>query len=372
MTTYPNWRYRLTLTTLSPLHIGVGKELMRDYDYVVHKGKTWVIHEQALAELALDRGDLDSMVAGRPAGELLRPQDYQIGSPLFRYVLDGEPRSQDRGSKVQVQMKDVFERPYIPGSSLKGALRTVLMVSLFKKKVGQWRSDDLGRDARSAAQPYEKKIFVAPYEERGQDPNHDILRALRVTDSSADDQRRLSLINVSVVKWGGDVGAPIELEAIPKEVSFSAELSLDGYLLAEGEPRRIAWDETVMKRMRQLPRAANGWVARRFEYEGQRKREGLWKAQFAELERRLDSVGEDEFLLQLGWGGGWESKTVGVELRQDAQQFADMVNRFRLLRRGTFRAGDRFPRSRRVQVGREDGRPRAELGWLHIKVEALS
>lgn len=375
MATYPNQRYRLTLTTLSPLHIGTGRTLLRDYDYVTHRGNTWIINEQALAELAFERGELDEMVKGRPAAELLKPSDYQNDSTLFRYILAGEPRSQARGSVIQTQMKNVFDQPYIAGSSLKGALRTGLMVSLFDKCIKQpWRASDLGRKPKDAAQSYENKTFVAPYEKgRGQDPNYDLMRAVRVSDSDADIQQRLSLLNVSVVKWRGEVGAPIELEAIPKGVSFVSELSLDGYLLGNARTAQgIDWGELLTKRLSMLPKVMNAWVAERLENEIQRPREGLWRSQFAELKHLLYGIGEDEFLFQLGWGGGWDSKTIGVKLRQDPHEFASMVNQFRLLRKGTFKEGERFPRSRRVQVGLNDDKPRAELGWLRVKMEQLT
>src|SRR5690606_41846159 len=120
--------YQLTITTLSPLHIGTGNTLRRDYDYVTHRGKTWVINQSALAAMlyAQDPSEFERMAAGASAADLIRPDEFKEDSPLFRYVMAGEPRAHSRGAEIQEQIKDPWDRPYIPGSSLKGALRTAI------------------------------------------------------------------------------------------------------------------------------------------------------------------------------------------------------------------------------------------------------
>ena len=118
--------YTLDLMTLSPLHIGSGRELLRDYDYVVHRGRTWRIDEDALLDAALGQGKFDETLLRRPAAELLQSTDFLPDSALFRYVVRGTPRSKREGARLREQIKDVFDQPYLPGSSLKGAFRTAL------------------------------------------------------------------------------------------------------------------------------------------------------------------------------------------------------------------------------------------------------
>jgi len=315
------------------------------------------------------------MAQGIPASDLLKPTDYEIDSPLFRYVLEGEPRSKERGSVIQTLIKDAWDRPYIPGSSLKGALRTALLFSLVEKKLDPWTISDLPPKAKAkvAAQPLERKAFVANYGGTGKDPNYDFIRTLRVSDSTPDSERHLNLINVSVVKWRGDAGAPIELEAMPRGITLTMELTLDTYLLESPDVKRqIHWDEILPKRLKRLPDVANIWSQKRLEDEAERPRSGPWKQQFEDIMNQWESRDADEFLIQVGWGGGWDSKTLGAKLRQDENRFATIVNRYGLLRKGNFSPGDRFPKSRRVQIGRQDDKPRAELGWLKIKMEQIS
>ena len=115
--------YRLTITTLTPLHIGVGQVLRRDYDYAVHRGATWVIDNAKLADeiyASADGTRGHSLVAGRPAAEVLTPKDFRPDSPLFRYILQDEPQAQSTGAIIQEVTKNPWDQPYIPGSSLKG------------------------------------------------------------------------------------------------------------------------------------------------------------------------------------------------------------------------------------------------------------
>ncbi|MBN2006221.1 MAG: type III-A CRISPR-associated RAMP protein Csm5, partial [Anaerolineae bacterium] len=117
--------YKATVTVLSPLHIGSGRDLLNDYDYAIHNKQTWRINENAWLD-AQDTDDpaLMAQLEQIPPAQLLAPQDFQPDSPFFRYVIRGTPRAKGEGAQVREQIKDVYDRPYVPGTSLKGALRT--------------------------------------------------------------------------------------------------------------------------------------------------------------------------------------------------------------------------------------------------------
>ena len=110
--------YTVNLTTLTPLHIGDGDELRQDFDFVVHDGRTYRLDEDAVLlakekQLAPDRQGRYPL-----PGRLLQEADYRDAG-LFRYVLPGFPRSRKSDARMKSFIKDVRDRPYIPGSSLK-------------------------------------------------------------------------------------------------------------------------------------------------------------------------------------------------------------------------------------------------------------
>jgi len=216
-------RYRLTLTTLNPLHIGDGVELRKDFDFVVRAGRTWRLNLDAVLEakwetLAESEGDPP------PPGRLLSKEDFKDRS-LFRYVLKGAPRSEKAFAEVRSQIKDPFDRPYIPGSSLKGALRTALAWAGWEERGLRLDASRLRRKAKWAAQDFEKALF-------GKDPNHSLMRALKVSDLYGPQEpgRGLALINAQVLNRG-ELASPIEMEALRGGLTFVGELLLDTALL---------------------------------------------------------------------------------------------------------------------------------------------
>lgn len=358
--------YDVTISLLTPLHIGSGAEMGRDFDYVTRSGKTWVMDSNAFLEhLQKPDGSFDERILGRPASELLEAGDYQEGSPFFRYVLDGTPRSEQFGAVLREQYKDAFDRPYLPGSSIKGALRTVLAWHGFQEAKMKLDVGSLRGSRSWAGQGIERNIF-------GRDPNHDLLRALQVADSEPTTQDRLQLVNAQVVTGGEKLGSPIELEAVRSDTIFATTFTVDEFLhsdVAEAElhfGRRWRW-------LTDLPAIARERAARQIEQERDwfRSRKydnvGRFYHQLLNILKR-NQLAENQFIVQIGWGGGWNSKTIGDPLQQDSQAWERLLNDKRLspsrFRRA---AGAEFPKSRRAVMALNA--PAAPLGWCLVEME---
>jgi cold shock CspA family protein len=85
---------------------------------------------------------------------------------------------------------------------------------------------------------------------------------------------------------------------------------------------------------------------------------------------RLMDLPENAFLTQVGWGSGWESKTLGSHLlRQDDRQFEELLAKYRMTKEQDRQPGDPFPRSRHLAL--VDGHPALPMGWLGVRVEGL-
>jgi CRISPR-associated protein Csm5 len=369
--------YKLTITTLSPLHIGTGTILRQGYDFVTHGGKTWVFDADVLAEMLYEERErsrrFDDMVSGQPAGRLIQPEEYKPDSPLFRYILPGEVRSRGEGAELQEQIKDPWDRPYIPGSSLKGALRTALATVGWQQRKLVFDPDTLGGSAKTAAQSLEHQVLFGA--DLGQKtPHYDLLRALQVSDSTPGTTRDLRILNVQVVT-DGDFASPIELEAVRRDVTFEATLTLDGFLLKNGTAMQLGWQTDQRQWLRNLATVVNAFTINRIH--GERNR---WQAStdpirsfYETLYREMARVtaAQDEFLLQLGWGGGWDSKTFAYVLTADGQKFAQTVRKYgkTMVRKGKYNPGDRYPKSRRVIVQSE--KAVMPLGWVKVRMERV-
>ncbi|HIQ05243.1 MAG TPA: type III-A CRISPR-associated RAMP protein Csm5 [Anaerolineae bacterium] len=362
-------RIEVTVELLSPLHIGSGTELLLDYDIVPYGEHTYRVNEEALLEQALLQAEsegaaaVNQVLAGRPAAELLTEADFaDPHSPLFRYVMPGTPFTTTAGAKVQEQIKDVHDQLYLPGSSLKGALRTVLAWGIY---AGQKRKPDLGKLKRSrswAAQPLEQELF-------GRDPNRDFLRALHVEDSApleAADALRLEQVQV----YPG--GTPIDVEAVRAGVVFHLTIAVDEYGFQDEAARQLGWQE---KRawLGQLVALGKAYAGERLAAEAEFfKGRGGPQATLGFYVARIKQVAEgeladDEFLLQVGWGTGWESKTLGSGLlRQDDAAFERMLRQYRMTKEKGREEGDPFPKSRTLAL--RGGEPALPLGWVRVKL----
>src|SRR5574341_1482560 len=180
MGNYDFTAYRLKITVLTPLHIGNGREMLKDYDYAVHGSRTWRIDENALldAQNAEDPRVAEMLARTKP-GQLLKPQDFVEGNPYFRYVLKGTPKSQAEGAALREQIKDALDHPYLPGTTVKGALRTALAWHLWEEKKLRPEISKLGGAPKFAASDYERRLF-------GKNPNNDLLRALRSEEHTSE------------------------------------------------------------------------------------------------------------------------------------------------------------------------------------------
>jgi CRISPR-associated protein Csm5 len=361
--------YDAKATLLTPLHIGSGGDLLNEYDYAIHRGKTWRLNEDALLVAQdLDDPKLADQLARTPPARLLQPTDFQADSELFRYVITGTPRSNAEGAQVKEQLKDAFDRPYLPGTSLKGALRTALAWALWGEKGLKPDRRKLKRSRRFAGQKYEQEIF-------GRDPNHDLLRALQVSDSEPVASERLMLVNARVIHRNAHLAAPVEMEAVQPDTAFKLSIKVDQALFSKWAGRQRLRGGSWLE---QFPALVQRHTAQRLDEEVR------WFAQVSSAQPVYQFLHQlqqmtlppNMCILQVGWGTGWLDKTFGSRLQSDPVFFEGLVDDYGLAS-GKRRRGDPFPKSRRVLVqvrrgrrGQTVERPISSIGWLLLEMEA--
>lgn len=366
--------YDVTITPQTPLHIGSGRDLLHEYDYAIAQGQTWRIDELALldAQAADDARDAERLARSKPVELLNKSADFHPNSPYFRYVLKGTPRSNASGAQLKEQIKDPFDRPYLPGSSLKGALRTALAWIAWGESSHRVDLRDLGQRKQWAAQPLEHNFF-------GRDPNHDALRALHIADSAPLTAASLMIVNVRVHHRNGNLASPIELEAIRPNTTFTTTLKLDLALYSDWA-RRAGLNLPGRDWLLNLPTLVQQHSAERI------RRELAW---FKAMPKTANAgrvaqaytawadyqPGPQQCLIQLGWGAGWDNKTFGSRLQADPQLMERLIGEFKLAR-GKRQRGDPFPKSRRLAVsvardqqGNLSETPAVPLGWCLLEVK---
>ena len=154
--------YTLTVRTLSPVHIGCGEEITKiDYCYAKDSKRIYVMHPQKLFNGLQSKGILTAfeqklMSADKMFSLTRFFSDQQIMESEYsawaKYSYPVNNVSVENGQNgIFSFIKDAYDCPYIPGSSLKGALRTALAYSIIVHDRKRFRrtADDVQREIES-------------------------------------------------------------------------------------------------------------------------------------------------------------------------------------------------------------------------------
>ncbi|KAF0151023.1 MAG: putative RAMP superfamily DNA repair protein [Ignavibacteria bacterium] len=186
-----------TLEVLTPVHIGSGVKLSNGIDFLSDRNSTTIVTQAELMKYLEDNPEeLDAFTAG----------GYKLSSlkrcpPGFTFSIQNT-----RIFEIFEFEKDGNGNPYIPGSSLKGAIRTIIIKNLFEQLLPEKQSALLSSIQNSrvykegAADSLVKELL-------GNDSNHNLMRMIQVFDitfSSTDISKvfLLSLTNSDSTSYG--------------------------------------------------------------------------------------------------------------------------------------------------------------------------
>jgi CRISPR-associated protein Csm5 len=216
----------------------------------------------------------------------------------------------------------------------------------------------------------ERKLF-------GPDPNHDLMRALHVADlfGPGEAGEGLLLVNAQVLTRK-NAQSPIELEALPGDISFHGSITIDETLFspfAESElhfGNRRHWLDGLIARVQSHSEARINELLDWFESADSNY------AAVTNFYRRLKEIkpGATQALVQLGWGSGWDGKTFWSHLQSDELFFEQLVSDFRMHKSAPGspprKPGDEFPRSKRAAMVIRKGEPHvvAPFGWALLEM----
>jgi CRISPR-associated protein Csm5 len=382
-----------TATCLSPVHIGTGNKFGR-FDGVYANGRWSVIDLDKVLEKGVDPQGLAEAMNDSDFNwqSLLSQHKLKVADVAVYSIACSMPPADN---SVREAIKDAYRRPYLPGSSVKGAVRTAIVWGLLKND-----PDSLSRTEqhllqiayadqrlpKSPAQPIEQHLL-------GQDPNHDLMRALHVIDSSTVGTDRLaaglvwtySLSNGRMVEKrenGNEFKTSVEW--LTPQTELTVDVSLDNYLLTAKEPiqknqSRPIFNQTQHDALRQLAQFCNNYasavIAEEKKFLAEHWSDEVKSVQqfYEEREKELKELGDTPtgaFLLNVGWGGGWEAKTVGNQIRAMLSEadFRQLRERYRLgkkplsPREDTSYLKGYFPHSRHIAYLWN----RLPMGWLRF------
>lgn len=311
---------------------------------------------------------------------LLTIDDIRTVPGLLRYSYAGRPEVKSGQSEILTCVKDPADQLYLPGSSLKGALRTVLAWALAPQRAAQALNEfNSAKDRRQAARSLEQRIFYGRKQREDRRVSHDLLLDVMRTFHIGDSQpvaQSPQLLQIRVFPRG----SPITVEAIPDGTTLLATLHIEQYPFTDAAARAVIDFGNWPQYLQPAQLAAFGRRRARVLIEGEqaffRNRPDATQISrfYADLAERLAALEHtNAFLLPIGWGAGWRSKTLDTILREGTREevFVSAVRGYNMKlnrqRSERFRAGDFFPASRRVIM--RNGQPWLPPGWVCLTIE---
>lgn len=380
-------KQKYQLQTLTPVHIGSG-ETLSHIDGCYADGRWHRIDlDKVLAHPSTDLNTLTSEMSQRGFRweRHLRQHNTDL-TELSAYSLFC-PESPEE-VEIREAIKTVENRPYVPGSTLKGAIRTALLGEIlsvshdvYDKSLNQLKTliNQRPRGNPRREQPARRIENIA----FGGDPNRDLLRALHVSDTGSLDSDSLEIgmawtltLNqnnqlIQKIDRGREYKNFVQQFRAGQRLTFT--LKIDELLFREREKDRLGFNELQENTIRDIAEVCRSDVDDLMKSE-QDFFDNYNLSEIANFYDRLivenRELPEGAFLLQIGWGTGYHANTVTslfTEIEDPPVDWMDLRERFKLgesrSQRGHY--DDReFPKTRRILYrGRN---PIAPLGWVKI------
>lgn len=312
----------IRLHTLTPVHVGSGVELQKNIEFITREDKIAVVSPEKVLQLIgrdnihqwttlIDRGDdLDELL------NRLRPgYDIQdVASRLLRKAIA-------HGHNFRTLKEQMFNgtgKAIIPGSSLKGSIRTALFTEMVNQNVQRINSHDLKNQRGKWNDAYlVKKLF-------GKDPNKDLLRFLQIGDAHFHDgTTAVSTIILNLYREGWDIKRDTHqlTEVIPAGAGSRFKLRLKGDLLQKNIAQRYirnkpAFLDSVVSILKTIGKHTEYLISKEIQFwEEEDAYPNEWLDPYIEtlqsIRDKIHNGPENETVLRLGGNSGWDFITGG-------------------------------------------------------------
>lgn len=354
------------ITTLTPIHIGNGNFLQNNTDFVAYKSANdsyfSIIDPQKVLDLIGIEHIADWVLAienKRNVIELVKQYDkYAHPRNYAKRIITNYAHGIKSPDTLKECIHNGMGNPYIPGSSIKGAIRTAILSSLAKGKPLEFKIK--GKNGKISAKSIEADFF-------GKDPNCDVFRFLQIGDAYFEKESEIAtrMINLNIRKQENlqDRSKSQLVEAIGAENTalFQLKIANEYYSWVKSKWNKEGMVGSLPKDMESLPllfQAINGHtrilVKSEIKYWNELSGKGYNGAEdyLSTLEFISDEIRNcqngKECVLRIGHGSGWRFITGA---------WSECLNNFKEIIAASRPNNNRytqydFPKSRRID---EDG-----------------
>lgn len=248
-------QYKAKLTTVSPVYIGSGTSLTKK-EYIFEPATNTIsilnsgslLRDFAEKEKADKLGKYFMKEQKQGLGEWFKENGIEVKRDWieYEYVLENaaEIFADKKFRGIEMFQKDAYGNPYIPGSSLKGAIRTILLKywvtkeqkqckEIIKKISDITKKQDryLMKNLAKSAMEVEKKALskkTSQKDKNGRNVEYDIMKGFIISDSKPLSLSDLTLCQKIDTKMNGKQNErPILRECLKPGIEIEFTLAID-------------------------------------------------------------------------------------------------------------------------------------------------
>ncbi|TKK65851.1 type III-A CRISPR-associated RAMP protein Csm5 [Ilyomonas limi] len=363
---------KATFTTLTPVHVGSGQTLRKGFDFIQEGNKIGFLDIDKIVNL-IGSDSIPQLSAaiekGEPLGEFLRKgrgfKNYKLEDICVRIAeaVNVSANTTELKEHYRVSIKGAC----IPGSSLKGAIKTAIWESLATDDfLNALKRTDFGFPPKWKDATVDKKLF-------GQNANEKSTRFLKVGDCHFTDIPtqicEVGIYNAYRKSWDFKNGNSFLAEVIPAHSTAQTEIKLDRLLLkCNIERYGEKWQATdtsfitedihlFCERINTYTKTLINWEFMDLENNGfDREKEGermldtlnsVYK-QIEEIEKKQSN----ETILRVGGSSGWKF-TTGGWITKPAVPISDedYLQLRRTIQKRDYSNMDFWPKTRKMTIG---------------------
>ncbi|MEG8945788.1 type III-A CRISPR-associated RAMP protein Csm5 [Rosettibacter firmus] len=361
-----------SIEVLTPVHVGSGVKLAEGIDFIKTDYSVHIVSQPELMEyLAHNPDEMNKFIDG----------NYKLSA--LKKIPPGKKYNISIGktSEINEFEKNGNGKPYIPGSSIKGALRTIILRKRFNQLTPIEQNNLLQRVTSNkkewASEPIVKKLL-------GDTSNENLMRILEIFDAEFEELELekiliLSLTNNEGTSYGWkqlwnrqntsnpNQASQIIAETLPIGAKGYSSISLSNFLFNDPTAQSILhFHENALQSFQNLITELNNYSIEKlkkdkefFEKLTNPKKLNLVIKEIDNLIHKIKNLSKDEFIMRISWGSGWKGMT-GDYLDET------WLNNFRQ----KYQLGKKnfpiFPKTRRIVF--EDNEPKYLTGWVKIKL----
>ena len=370
--------YHCELKILSPLHIGSGKKLNRGLDFLLQGSKVLILNTEKLMKEAVQRGSkaLDSLTLA------IEDNDLQgwlktNGVSVHEVAKSSYTVSDSHIREIAAHIYTGTGIPLIPGSSIKGAFRTVLLFLLDKDDGHNLVENTLKKllKCHKINPKFADSEIISKF--LGKDPKFNNMRSLLVGDFHRA-SGYMSLPLTYVYKLGNNkklirkktYNNNYDMKIFPESLQTGSkargQIAFDNFLTENAIDKngfesfiRNFSLEWLLHALRLKTKKTIKYELNFFQQTSHNNtdiNEVYWFYKY--LSKEMVQLEENQAIFQMAWGSGWRGMTGPLLEEQDLT--SQVRKKFKLAAEHT---AFPFPKSRKVAITSEGARP---FGWIKI------